>query len=325
MRHRTGVTLIEVLVSIFIMGVGLLAILTLFPLGAYTMAQAVKDQRCAEAAANADAIAIYRDMRNDATLRTALQNPGSGLPNLTTVRGALEGPSYPVYVDPIGWQASRTNKPLGRIPAGLTVPPTFSSPGVPRRNSGFTSNLNLAVRWCSLHDDMEFTEGGLPKRIGTEVQREPQYTWAYLFRRPDASVQDIVDMTVVVYSGRPLQVVPDEDGATYGPVAFQPDSNDIEVRWNPTRQQRPPVRKGGWVLDATVLRAANQPEPHGFFYRVVNVADLPRDASGRDGVVLTLQTRPKKGTVAPDGTPYGVLTVMEYVAEVFEKAGDWKP
>src|SRR5262249_40059650 len=174
------------------MGVGRLALLTLFPLGALTMAQAVKDQRCAEAAANAEAIAIYRDMRNSVGTAT-FQNPGGGLPNLTSVRGALEGPSYPIYVDPIGWQASRTNKPLGKLTGA------FTSPGVPRRNASFTSTLNLAVRWCSLLDDMEFTEDGLPKRIGVEVQREPQYTWAYLFRRPDASVQDIVDMTVVVY------------------------------------------------------------------------------------------------------------------------------
>src|SRR5262249_30557160 len=91
MIRRAGVTLIEVLVSIFIMGVGLLALLTLFPLGALTMAQAVKDQRCAEAAANAEAIAIYRDMRNSVGTAT-FQNPGGGLPNLTSVRGALEGP-----------------------------------------------------------------------------------------------------------------------------------------------------------------------------------------------------------------------------------------
>ena len=55
---RTGLTLIEVLVSIFIMAIGLLALLTLFPLGALTMAQAIKDDRCAQSAYIAQALAI---------------------------------------------------------------------------------------------------------------------------------------------------------------------------------------------------------------------------------------------------------------------------
>jgi prepilin-type N-terminal cleavage/methylation domain-containing protein len=45
-RSRSrGITLTEVLVAIFIMGIGLLALLSLFPLGALTMAQAIKDDR----------------------------------------------------------------------------------------------------------------------------------------------------------------------------------------------------------------------------------------------------------------------------------------
>ena len=56
MNRRTAVTLTEVLVAIFIMGIGLLAILSLFPLGAAQMAQSLKDQRCAEAAGNASAL-----------------------------------------------------------------------------------------------------------------------------------------------------------------------------------------------------------------------------------------------------------------------------
>jgi prepilin-type N-terminal cleavage/methylation domain-containing protein len=44
-QRRAGVTLIEVLVAIFIMGIGLLALLNLFPLGAIEMSQAIQDDR----------------------------------------------------------------------------------------------------------------------------------------------------------------------------------------------------------------------------------------------------------------------------------------
>lgn len=57
MVRRNATTLTEVLIAIFIMGIGLMAILALFPLGAVQMAQALKDQRAAEAAGNAAAMA----------------------------------------------------------------------------------------------------------------------------------------------------------------------------------------------------------------------------------------------------------------------------
>ncbi len=45
MKRRPGITLIEVLVAIFVMSIGLLALLTLFPLGALRMSQALQDDR----------------------------------------------------------------------------------------------------------------------------------------------------------------------------------------------------------------------------------------------------------------------------------------
>src|SRR5437588_317920 len=53
---RRAVTLVEVLIAIFLMGIGLMAILSLFPLGASQMAQALQDQRAAEAATTAGAL-----------------------------------------------------------------------------------------------------------------------------------------------------------------------------------------------------------------------------------------------------------------------------
>lgn len=53
---QAGTTLVEVLVAIFITAVGLLAMLTLFPLGALDMAQAIQDDRTAAVADEAVAL-----------------------------------------------------------------------------------------------------------------------------------------------------------------------------------------------------------------------------------------------------------------------------
>jgi hypothetical protein len=55
--NRRAVTLVEVLIAIFLMGIGLMAVLSLFPLGAAQMAQALQDQRASEAATTAAAYA----------------------------------------------------------------------------------------------------------------------------------------------------------------------------------------------------------------------------------------------------------------------------
>lgn len=53
-NHRPGVTLTEVLVALFVMAIGMIALLTLFPLGAMQLSQAIKDDRTTQAANNAD-------------------------------------------------------------------------------------------------------------------------------------------------------------------------------------------------------------------------------------------------------------------------------
>jgi hypothetical protein len=55
-RGQAGVTLLEVLTAIFVMAIGLLALLTLFPLGALEMAQAIEDDRAGAAAQSAVAL-----------------------------------------------------------------------------------------------------------------------------------------------------------------------------------------------------------------------------------------------------------------------------
>jgi prepilin-type N-terminal cleavage/methylation domain-containing protein len=83
-QRRAGVTLSEVLVAIFIMGIGLLALLTLFPLGALNMARAIQDDRSENVAksavalshAGADTLSRTRDFLRDA-LANGSANPQS--------------------------------------------------------------------------------------------------------------------------------------------------------------------------------------------------------------------------------------------------------
>ena len=77
MNQRSGATLMEVLVAIFVMALGLMGLLVLFPLGALSMAQAIQDGRSATAAGNGAAISEIRLVRHDPLL--ALGQDGNPL------------------------------------------------------------------------------------------------------------------------------------------------------------------------------------------------------------------------------------------------------
>src|SRR6187399_1720477 len=84
LSRRSGVTLIEVLVAIFVMGIGLICLLTLFPLAASSMASAFKDERAAQAAINARTVADTKRLRSDSAILDYFKSPtgraGAGFP-----------------------------------------------------------------------------------------------------------------------------------------------------------------------------------------------------------------------------------------------------
>jgi hypothetical protein len=316
MRRRDATTLVEVLVAIFVMALGLLTLLTLFPLGALSMAQAIRDDRTAQAAANAAAIAESMGLRQDPGVNSAFWN------TIHSAMPAADGASYPVYVDPVG-------KNLGVSRLGVL---NGYSTGIIRQTPAFfdqdpTHYTKQTYRWFSLLDEMIYQKDG---NAGTpnspNVDRECRYSWAYMLRRPKFSVPSVVDIAVVVYNGRPFSLPLGE--AVYGPMAFTTNTtnpnNPKIVRLNYTGE-KPDIRRGSWILDATIYNPkANPPgpEPHGFFYRVVGVNDAGTYME------LELQNTPRMGTcsnLADPNTYYGVLVVMENVVEVFEKGAGWMP
>src|SRR5262249_23155740 len=206
--QRKGVTLVEVLVAIFVMAIGLIALLVLFPLGALRMAQAIQDELCAQAAASAEGAAQSQGLRSSATpiVSGTLDpfnnpNPGVASPIIDSDR-----PSYAVFVDPAGKRA------MGALPAGDWLQ------GDPNSNvrRGWVSFASLSspteiYRWFALTDGINFnnpTNEGYPKPIvaGTPpvIERDIRYTWAYLCQRPRSSNTGAVNCTVVVFNRRPL-------------------------------------------------------------------------------------------------------------------------
>jgi hypothetical protein len=131
MTRRPGLSLVEVLVALFIMGLGAIAILTLFPLGALQMGQALKDDRTAQAAGQADGYMRWywkHYVVDDNT--TNYPNRSSPNPNLPNPPGVLE-PLIRAMEDPNDADPSRFApyyNPPNPSPASATPPWWYVSP-----------------------------------------------------------------------------------------------------------------------------------------------------------------------------------------------------
>jgi prepilin-type N-terminal cleavage/methylation domain-containing protein len=332
MNRRPGVTLIEVLVAIFVMGIGMLALLTLFPLGALSMAQSIRDDRVSAAAAQAAAIAQAMNVRNDSNVVTAFTTAPTGFNAADP-----DGPGYPVYVDPY-----YANLSVGNLGASTGV-----TPGLARCNVSFTSALGTAItkptgptsqaaltdRWFSLLDDLYLGTDGTATATAGQIYRPNTYTWAYLLRRPRSNAATDVELTVVVYRQRATQIAGDGEsvytvgvvgGSVAPPNPTAPSQGDagVDILWA-SSGTRPNVKRNTWILDVTYEAGTTSTGTasgfvHGQFYRIVNVTDSLNPPSGYQALTLELDPPLKHANVK-------TVVVTENVAEVFYKGTGWQP
>lgn len=355
MKRRTAATLVEVLVAIFVTAVGLIALLTLFPLGALQMAQAIRDGRTSQLAANATALAEAGGIRNPTNLQPVLSGidpfldpdgpagpvPPAVPPVAQTWQGPvpLRLPSYPVYCDSVGVNSF----PVGRGRFNVANRPFFA-----RRSLGLIeglppgpARLRKALEWHTLLDDVAFDESGLSK---APMTREGRYSCAYLLRRPSADDPQVVDMAVVVYADRPLQMGQQNAasantaagttplGEDFYPANGGPAGGTRLVIVANAAGQLPPIRRGGWILDVsqekvelmTQSGTITQGTARGYFYRVVDYID--------QGTVLEVELQtPLRQTIDSQSVATAVVggsirrtifpevLFLENVVEVFEK------
>ncbi|MCS6850726.1 MAG: prepilin-type N-terminal cleavage/methylation domain-containing protein [Gemmataceae bacterium] len=302
MTRRPGVSLTEVLVALFVMAIGMMGLLTLFPLGALTMAQAIRDDRCAHIARNAFAIAEARGIRFNSWVGQNLPSTYSSVPNNGRSPLHRSGPSIPVFVDPYGIGPLNVEEPAESrlIPWDSITRPLGGV--IPRRSVHFCNTATQVARWCSLRDDINFGPNGTPFYT-SPVQVDGRYSWAWLLRKPKSADGNRIEVTVIVYNARPMgsagqgEIVSPASGAKGGRTVLIP--SDV------------PIKRGNWIMDISPELPELYGPAHGFFYRVIGVTQT----SG--GMVLDLQTVLK--------APVSRILIMDGVVEVFEKGMDRLP
>jgi hypothetical protein len=305
----------EVLVAIFVMGIGLLAILALFPLGALSMAQAIQDDRAGHLGLNGAALAQGFGLRNDPEVVAAFTNPGGGLPPPHP-----DYPSYPVFLDAIGLQTYVNAFWVGDSPPAAGSPLTIPRRAADLARTAGQLDSSKIWQWFTLLDDLKFGTNGTP---ANPLEREGTLSYGLMFRRPRSSVANVVELSVVVYSRRPLTPQNDllNDEYAYVGQFNTPSTNLITI--DSTGRRRPTLRPGSWVLDATFKQAPSLPgDPagvsrgyaYGYFYRVVNVTEVSPNQ-----FELELATPLRGWPAAGNGT----IIVMDSVIEVIEKGSGW--
>jgi len=320
--RRPGLTLTEALVAMFVAALGMISLLTLFPLGALQMGQALKDSRTAEAARQADSLmrnywrdAVEQRQTYDPNMFTWMNNPelASGVANGSLAVDPTVSASYPLFIDPIGENSYRS------LPSHFWVTGTGVRPGLPRCNlgaAGVTSDaiplidFRKRLRFCTLLDDLTYdaTGTGAPT-ASVQVERGGRYNWLAIVQRPVRSSENLANLSILVFDGRaPGYAIPNGE-AVFTPTLLTGSALTFTY---PTGA-RPPVSKGRWIalhtFDGTTTVAPTQNVLA--FYRVVSAND---EVAGTLDIELQTPIRSDQLNTATTR-----VIVFSGLSEVFER------
>lgn len=285
--RRPGLSVLEVMTALFVAALGMLALLSLFPLGAVQMGQALRDARAAETVAQADThmrLWWQKYVVENATPAgeggyEALDNPRSATwdnshPINALLPDTATTPSYPVVLDPIGWQAypgTRQVRVSGGTAFPVAVPPAAQYGPLPRRSLNWilTSGQPAAFsfRVATMMDDITFGENAAPDVASTQggqVDRQGRYNWLAVIQRPVNSSRNVADLKIAVFDGRPPGIAPAD-----GELMFAPTGTELSPTQFVVAGTLPDtIRQGSWILDGTLNNAGVR---NAFWYRIQGI------------------------------------------------------
>jgi prepilin-type N-terminal cleavage/methylation domain-containing protein len=322
--RRSGFSLTEVLVALFVMAVGIISLLTLFPLGAVQMGHALRDDRVQTTALQADAylrLWWQREIIEKTIVEqsyVAMTSPGDGHLALSP---APPSPSYPVLLDPIGFQA-RNGPPKTRLAGQFVL-----AQGFPRRTINALNTGNSATdyvtsfRACSLMDDLEFSRDPVLGNPGTPapsaetgvaaaVVRGGRYNWSAVIQQPNSQHRGIADLKILVFERRAPGTAPADAEMSYVVNNITVGSTQLTI---PDTLDNLKIRVNGWIMDGTIggnIRNAN-------FYRIQSIAENVPTAGQ---TTIELQTPIKAPLGATGVTTYnGRVYILNNLVEVFDR------
>ena len=341
MTRRPGISLMEAMIAIGVMAIGLLSLLTLFPLGAVQIGQALKDDRCSEAALQADA--YMRSYWEHAVAGGRQVQPPGTLPpendqKLRDPDGT--GPLTDYFIDPSGSGGTYTAVPTGERSYPVFVDPighyTYSTPyqthvggqgsGIPRVNlAGILPDGNTAVRVCSLTDDLTYGPDGAATLSGGQLVRQGRYTWAAMLQKPLVDA-DTCELKVLVFDRRIPLLNDTRNELVSGsandfmavnildsPVFRSGIDRTIKISGLPASEV-PILRRGGWIMDGTVDPGAGPGAiRQAEFYRITAI-----ESPSPNNFVVDLETPiVRTGSSSGDYTP--TFYILGGLAEVFDR------
>ena len=185
--QRAGISLMEVLASVFVIGVGLLGVLAVIPFGVFQVSKVNHADYCSNMLQIAAAEIRVREMAKPKTWSTAgasiiNSNGGTSIYNDTGLSAVLNCTRF-IMVDPFD---TGDVDPSPSFP-NPSNPPDFINPNYKYKIGRFLLN---AEAWCNVmrdHDDIQYTleEGQRPdwRPAGRSTPLSSgQYTWFFTFK-----------------------------------------------------------------------------------------------------------------------------------------------
>lgn len=190
---RKGMTLMEVLVSMFIMAIGMLGVLAIFPAAADMMGRAIANAQIAEGLVNARAMHDGVDWMSDNYVGKLTVPPTSPLPPGWTAPGNNDSPIF-LFLD----QAAGV--------AGLPSLANVANAKIPTI-VGQATEADINGRFFTLNSDVVLNKQGLGNvdddGLTVAVDREGKFTLAHFFMKPlPMSAPGKIRRHILIFKGR---------------------------------------------------------------------------------------------------------------------------